>query len=39
GFTQFVGFNQEFIRLYKAKQPAETVASLFPKIIDWCEQH
>ena len=39
GFTQFVGFNQEFIRLYKAKQPGETVASLFPKIIDWCEQH
>ncbi len=38
GFIRFEGFNQEFIRLYKSRNKGETVASLFPKILDWCEK-
>lgn len=38
GFSRFAGFNKEFVRLYKARNKGETVASLFPKILDWCEK-
>ena len=35
GFKRFAAFNQELLRLYKNKQPGQTVADLYPAIIAW----
>jgi hypothetical protein len=38
GFIKFRELNGELLRLYKAKKPTETVASLYPQLLDWCEK-
>jgi hypothetical protein len=38
GFTKFREFNAELLRLYKEKKTTETIASLYPKLLDWCEK-
>jgi hypothetical protein len=38
GFTKFVEFSGELLRLYKEKKPTETIASLYPQLLDWCEK-
>ncbi|MBC3787107.1 DUF4932 domain-containing protein [Spirosoma utsteinense] len=35
GFRKFHEFNQELLRLYKNKEPGQTVADLYPAIIAW----
>jgi len=35
GFPKFREFNQELLRLYKSRKPGQTVADLYPSIIDW----
>jgi hypothetical protein len=35
GFQKFKEFNQELLRLYKNKKPGQTVADLYPAIIEW----
>ena len=37
GFPQFAAFNNFLVRLYRARKPGETVADLYPRIIDWLE--
>jgi hypothetical protein len=36
GFQRFVAFDQELLRLYKTRKPGQTVADLYPAIIEWC---
>lgn len=35
GFQRFREFNQELVRLYKNRKPGQTVADLYPAIIQW----
>jgi hypothetical protein len=35
GFQKFRDFNQELLRLYKNRKPNQTVADLYPAIIEW----
>ncbi|WP_266364806.1 DUF4932 domain-containing protein [Tellurirhabdus rosea] len=35
GFSRFAEFDQELLRLYKTRQPGQTVADLFPAILEW----
>lgn len=36
GFPIFKEFNRELLRLYKSRKDGETVADLYPGIIEWC---
>lgn len=38
GFQRFREFNQELLRLYKNRKQGQTVADLFPAIIDWASK-
>ncbi|WP_229253886.1 DUF4932 domain-containing protein [Dyadobacter sp. NIV53] len=38
GFQKFREFNQELLSLYKNRQPGQTVADLYPPIIDWASK-
>ena len=38
GFLKFKEFNQMLLNLYKNRQPGQTVADLYPAILDWCEK-
>jgi hypothetical protein len=35
GFQRFKEFNQELLRLYRNRKPGQTVADLYPAIIEW----
>ena len=35
GFRRFAEFDQELLRLYKTKNPGQTVADLYPAILAW----
>ncbi|GAB4016269.1 DUF4932 domain-containing protein [Spirosoma koreense] len=35
GFSKFRAFNQELLRLYRARKPAQTVADLYPALFAW----
>ncbi|MFD2935826.1 DUF4932 domain-containing protein [Spirosoma flavum] len=35
GFRRFKEFDQELLQLYKNRKPGQTVADLYPAIIDW----
>ena len=35
GFQRFKEFNEELLRLYRNKKPGQTVADLYPAIIEW----
>ena len=35
GFRKFDTFNQELLRLYQQRKPGQTVADLYPAILDW----
>lgn len=39
GFQQFKAFNQELLRLYKNRKRGQTVADLYPDIINWASGH
>jgi hypothetical protein len=34
-FSRFPAFNAELLRLYKTRKPGQTVADLYPAILDW----
>jgi len=38
GFPKFREFNQELLRLYKNRKPGQTVADLYPSIIEWASK-
>jgi hypothetical protein len=38
GFQRFREFNQELLRLYKNRKPGQTVADLYPAIIEWASK-
>ena len=35
GFLRFGAFNAELLRLYRAKKPGQTVADLYPALLEW----
>lgn len=35
GFRQFDAFDQELLRLYQQRKPGQTVADLYPALLDW----
>ena len=35
GFPKFPAFNAELLRLYKARKPGESVADLYPAVLNW----
>ncbi len=39
GFQQFDKFNQELLRLYQQRKPGQTVADLYPAVLDWAANH
>lgn len=39
GFRQFDAFNQELLRLYRQRKPGQTVADLYPAILDWAVRY
>ncbi len=39
GFKHFKPFNRNLIKLYKSKKDNETVADLYPNIINWCRDY
>ncbi len=39
GFPQFAAFDKFLIDLYKNRKPGQTLADLYPQIIDWFEQN
>lgn len=38
GFQKFKAFNQELLRLYRNKKPTQTIADLYPAMIDWASR-
>jgi len=38
GFPQFAAFDKFLIELYKNRKPNQTLADLYPQIIEWFEQ-
>lgn len=38
GFAKFNEFDQMLLNLYRNKKGGETVADLYPRIIEWCEK-
>ncbi|MEL7120181.1 MAG: DUF4932 domain-containing protein [Bacteroidota bacterium] len=38
GFTNFIAFNQEVLRLYDNKAKDESIADLYPKVLEWCKE-
>jgi Domain of unknown function (DUF4932) len=36
GFKKFTEFDKYVVGLYKARQPGQTTADLYPQIIEWC---
>ncbi|WP_426294493.1 DUF4932 domain-containing protein [Dyadobacter endophyticus] len=39
GFQRFRAFNQELMRLYKNRKPGQTVADLYPAVIEWASKY
>lgn len=39
GFQRFREFNRELLRLYKNRKPGQTVADLYPPIIEWASKY
>lgn len=39
GFPQFEAFDKFLVHLYRNKQPSQTLADLYPQIIDWFEKN
>jgi hypothetical protein len=39
GFLKFKEFNQFFLNRYKNKKPGETIAAMYPEIVDWFEKN
>jgi hypothetical protein len=39
GFPQFAAFDKFLIELYKKRQPGQTLADLYPQIIEWFERN
>jgi hypothetical protein len=39
GFQRFKAFNQELLNLYRNRQSGQTVADLYPAIINWAKGH
>lgn len=39
GFKEFSSFNQFLLNLYQSKQPDETIAGLYPRIVDWFQEN
>jgi hypothetical protein len=39
GFLQFEAFDKFLINLYRTRKPDQTLADLYPHIIDWFEKH
>ncbi len=38
GFKRFKEFNQELLRLYRSRNPGQTIADLYPAIIAWVQK-
>lgn len=38
GFSRFKEFNQKMLDLYKHKEKNQTIADLYPVILNWCEK-
>ncbi len=39
GFTQFAEFNKFLVNLFRTRQPNQTIADLYPQIIEWFEKN
>jgi hypothetical protein len=39
GFTEFGPFTQALLDLYDAREPGQTVADLYPALLDWAARH
>jgi Domain of unknown function (DUF4932) len=39
GFPQFPKFNEFLVKLYRNRQPNQTIADLYPQIIEWFEKN
>jgi hypothetical protein len=37
GFSKFKEFNRQMIDLYRSKKANESIAALYPKILEWCK--
>ena len=39
GFPQFEAFDKFLVELYRNRRPGQTLADLYPRIIEWFERH
>ena len=39
GFPQFEAFDKFLVELYRTRKPGQTLADLYPQIIEWFEKH
>lgn len=39
GFLQFAAFRKYLVNLYKNRKPGQTLADLYPAIIEWFEKN
>ena len=39
GFPQFAAFDQFLVGLYRAREPGQALADLYPQIIEWFEKN
>lgn len=39
GFSKFAEFDKFLVDLYRSRQPSQTVADLYPQIIEWFEKN